>query len=194
MKEKLIKLFEENMGCLSAAQIRGQTFRYHLNKLIESGNVYKLRHGLYVHVDYQQCDERVMVANMIPKGVFFLFSAWHLHELTTTVSHQYHLAVPRTTKISPIEFPPIVLYYLSQKVYHLGIVERLIDGTKIKYYDKERSVCDAVKFRNKTGEDIMQEVIKNYMRQKDQNLNQLLEYAKILRVERSLMPYLKALI
>jgi len=194
MKEKLEKLFKENKGCLSADQMRGNAFRYHLNKMIASGKVYKVRHGLYVHHDYRQCDERAMVANMIPRGVFFLFSAWQLHELTTTVSHQYHLAVPRTTKISPIDHPPVVLYYLSQKVYHLGIAERLIDGIKVKCYDKERSVCDAVKFRNKTGEDIMQEVIKNYMKQKDKNLNQLLEYAKILRVEKNLMPYLKSLI
>lgn len=194
MKEKLKRLFEENNGCLSAAQMRGQAFRYHLNKMITSGKVYKLRHGLYVHTDYQQCDERVMVANMVPNGVFFLFSAWQLHELSTTVSHQYHLAVPRTTKISPISQPPVVLYYLSQKVYQLGIIEWPIDGITVKCYDKERSVCDAVKFRNKSGEEMMQEVIKNYMKQKDKNLNKLLEYAKVLRVEKNLMPYLKALL
>ena len=194
MKKVLEKLFNDNMGFLTSAQMRGSAFRYHLNKMIASGQVYKVRHGLYVHTDYQQYDERVMVAEMVPSGVFCLFTAWHIYELTTTVSYQYHMAVPRSTKIIPAPYPPVALYYLSEKVYKLGIDEIQFNGKIVKCYNKERSVCDAVKFRNKTGEDIMQEVIKNYMKMKDKNFDMLLKYAKILRVEKLMQPYLKALI
>ena len=194
MKKVLEKLFNDNKGYLTTAQMRGSALRYHLNKMMASGQVYKVRHGLYVHTDYQQYDERVMVAEIVPSGIFCLFTAWHIYELTTTVNYQYHMAVPRSTKINPAPYPPVALYYLSDKVYNLGIVEIQLNDNIVKCYDKERSVCDAVKFRNKTGEDIMQEVIKNYMKMKDKNIDVLLKYARILRVEKLILPYLKALI
>lgn len=194
MKKYLEKLFEENDGYLTAEKMRGSTLRYHLNKMIASGEVIKVRHGLYLLSRHQVFDERILIAEMIPGGIFCLFTAWQLHELTTTVSHQYHVALPRTTKIKPPAQPPVALYYLSDAVYRLGVSEFQIDGKAINCYNKERSVCDAVKFRNKTGEDIMQEVLKNYMNSNNRNLDQLLKYAKTLRIEKVIMPYIKSLI
>ncbi len=192
MRKELIKRFEVNKGCLTAAQIRGSTLRYHLKKLIEERKVHKARHGFYVYLDYLQLDEHVMVAKMIPAGVFCLFSAWLIHELSTTVPHKYHLALPRTTKISAAGYPPLAFHYLSKQVYKLGVAEIAIDGQQVKCYDLERSVCDAVKFRSQAGEDVMLEVIKNYMYRSDRNLNRLQQYAKLLRMENIMMPYLKA--
>ncbi len=194
MRQELIKRFKENKGCLTAAQMQGSTLRYHLKQLIKEGKVYKARHGFYVHADYLQQNEHVMVARMIPAGVFCLFTAWQMYELSTTVPHQYHLALPRTTKISTTGYPPLALYYLSKQAYETGIAEITIDGQQVKCYDLERSVCDAVRFRNKAGEDVMLEVIKNYMSRHDKNLNRLQQYAGILRMEKIMMPYLKAML
>lgn len=194
MNEQLENLFKEHNGYLLANQVRGSSMRYHLNKMIASGEVQKVRHGLYFHLAYQQFDERTLVAEMIPNGVFCLFTAWQYFHLSTTVSHQYHIAIHRNTKINLPEYPPVALYYWSDKVYTLGITEIQIAGKAVKCYDKERSVCDAVKFRNKVGEEIMQEVLKAYMKTLDKNMDRLLEYAKILRIEKIILPYLKALI
>ncbi len=173
MKGNLEKLFKENGGYLKSDQMKGSTFRYHLNKLIAAGKVYKVRHWLYVHTGYQTFDERVLVSEMIPAGVFCLFSAWELHELSTTVPHQYHIALPRNTKVNPDTQLPLAFYYWSNKVYNLGISSMHITDKPVKCYDIERSVCDAVKFRNKTGEDVMQEVLKNYMDKSNRNLDKL---------------------
>ncbi len=192
MRNELERRFEDNKGFLTAAQMRDTALRYQLKKLMKEGKVHKARHGFYVHADYLQQDEYVLVAKMIPAGVFCLFTAWQIHELSTTVPHQYHLALPRTTKISATGYPPLALYYLSKQAYETGIAEKSIAGQQVKCYDLERSVCDAVKFRNKTGEDIMQEVLKNYMHRIDRNLDKLLHYAKMLRIEKTMLPYLKA--
>lgn len=192
MRKELIKRFKDNKGYLTSAQMRGSTLRYHLKKLIDEGRVHKARHGFYVYMDYLQQDEHLLVAKMIPAGVFNLYSAWLIHELSTTVPHRFHLALPRTTKISATGYPPLALHYLSKQVYELGIEEIIIDGHKVKCYDLERSVCDAVKFRSKAGEDAMLEVIRNYMCRNDKNLNRLQQYAKMLRIEKIMTPYLKA--
>ncbi|MDY5229369.1 MAG: hypothetical protein SPH37_10165, partial [Sodaliphilus sp.] len=56
--------------------------------------------------------------------------------------------------------------------------------------DLERSVCDAVKYRNKIGLDTTAEIIRNYLKKDKRNLSRLSEYAKRLRVANTLKNYL----
>lgn len=52
--------------------------------------------------------------------------------------------------------------------------------------DLERSVCDAIKYRNKIGMDICAEVVRTYLKRNDRNLSRLYDYAKKLRVYKTL--------
>jgi len=64
----------------------------------------------------------------------------------------------------------------------LGKIEIISNSEKIVIYTIEKSVCDAIKFRNKVGMDITSEVLKNYLKLKSRNLDLLLKYAQTLRV------------
>ena len=66
-----------------------------------------------------------------------------------------------------------------------------IDGFNIHVYDVERSVCDAVKFRNKVGMDVCSEIINNYLERPNRNLSKLMDYARKLRVGTILEQYLQ---
>lgn len=66
-----------------------------------------------------------------------------------------------------------------------------IDGFNIRVYDVERSVCDAVKFRNKVGMDVCSEIINNYLERPNRNLSRLMDYARKLRVGTILEQYLQ---
>ena len=189
--QALERQFKLNKGYLKTTGLN-RVLRYQLDKLIAADRVYKIRHGLYADRKYMQHDEISIVAEIIPNGVFCLFTAWQEYGFATTVSHQYHIALHRNTKVSVPNYPPVTIYYWSEKIYRLGITVVKKSGKNLNFYDRERSVCDAVKFRNKVGEDIMQEVIKAYLTQKHKNIDKLMQYAKALRVEKILTPYLKA--
>jgi hypothetical protein len=73
---------------------------------------------------------------------------------------------------------------LSENYYQLGITEIIIENQPVKIYDLEKSVCDAVRFRNKIGMDIAIEVVKNYVKRKNErNFDKLTKYARQLRIE-----------
>ena len=57
--------------------------------------------------------------------------------------------------------------------------------------DIERSVCDSVKYRNKIGIDVMNEIIDNYLRLPGKNLTKLTQYAKKLKVYSTLRQILQ---
>ena len=69
-----------------------------------------------------------------------------------------------------------------------------MENSLVDIYDLEKSVCDAVKFRNKVGKDILNEVLNEYLKRKDRNLEKLIQYAKLLRVEKALKDYLDVLL
>lgn len=57
--------------------------------------------------------------------------------------------------------------------------------------DIERTVCDAVKYRNKIGLDVCGEIIDSYLKTEKRNVSLLLEYAERLRVKQTLTKYLE---
>ena len=59
-------------------------------------------------------------------------------------------------------------------------------------FDLERSVCDAVKYRNKVGIDVMAEILQTYIKLPKNNISRLMDYSSKLRVRNTLSHYLEA--
>jgi predicted transcriptional regulator of viral defense system len=75
-----------------------------------------------------------------------------------------------------------------------GVDVHVLDGVKVKIYNREKTVADCFKFRKRIGEEIALEALKDYVNQTDLDVHKLLEYAKLNRVEKRIMPYLKSLL
>ena len=190
-KEVLIEQFKANNGWLHSKDFDYQNQVYEkLYEMIENHEVEKVQDGLFKYLPSHSYSAQEELAQIYPKGVFCLFSAWQYYGLSTTVSFQQHMAFPHKSNLKKIAYPPVQLYYWSEGQYLLGIN----DIDHIKFYDIEKSVCDAVKFRNKVGEEIMYEVLKNYMNLKTRNLEKLMSYAQMMRLEKIMTPILKSLL
>jgi hypothetical protein len=57
--------------------------------------------------------------------------------MTAQIPHQVYIAVPQPAEKLRIEFPPLDIIWLSEKVYFTGIQEHQVDGFSIKVYSKE---------------------------------------------------------
>lgn len=148
---------------------------------VAKGNVIRLRNGIYALPD-DMAKTMIDVETIVPGGILCMYSAWAYYELTTKLPPDICVAIEKKRKVILPDYPPISLYYWSQSTYETGVTQQEIDGYKVKIYDLEKSVCDAVKFRNKIGIDISSEILKNYLKRPDKNLTRLHEYAKRMRV------------
>ncbi len=128
----------------------------------------------------------------VPAGVVCLISALAFHNLTTQIPHKVYMALPTDVKKPRIDYPPIEVIWLSEKTYSSGMEEHTIEGVKVRIYNREKTVADCFRFRNKIGQDIALEALKDYLRRPDRNIEHLLNYARINRVHNVMMPYLKA--
>jgi predicted transcriptional regulator of viral defense system len=186
MQRDLIDIFNTNSGFLKANDISSRTEWRVLNKMLDDHTVTKVKRGLYKLSAFHEDTQQIEVAKSIPSAVFCLFTAWRHYELSTHIPFEFHIAISQNKKVKTPNYPPVKVYYLSEKFYTIGINEIEVFGEKIKIYDLEKSVCDAVRFRNKVGLDITIEVLKNYSKRQDKDLNRLSNYACTLRIEKIL--------
>ena len=178
----IITTIKEHGGFISNKDINE---RYMYDKLLEEvrqGNVVRVKTGVYALPD-ELAKTMVDISKVVPGGVLCMYSAWAHYNLTTTLPPDICVAIEKNHKVRLPDYPPIALYYWTKNYYEMGITETEIDGFKVSIYDIEKSVCDAIKFRNKIGYDICAEVLKEYLRRKNRNLTRLHQYAKIMRVE-----------
>jgi hypothetical protein len=66
----------------------------------------------------------------------------------------------------------------------LGLAEGLMDGHKVRIYNKNRVICDCLRYRNKMDKEIFNKAIQNYIQDPEKSIPQLLEYAEALRVKK----------
>lgn len=156
---------------------------------VDNGEVIRLRRGLYASQEAIMSSV-VDIDGIVPGGIVCLYSAWALHKLTTQIPDAWYVAIKNNRRVVLPELPKINLVYISEKILNLGIETMEIEGIKNKIYNAERSVCDAIKYRNKIGVDVMSEILTNYLKRENRNIQKLLEYADKLRVRNILNNYL----
>jgi predicted transcriptional regulator of viral defense system len=191
------KIFINNNGILRASTaIELGVPKHIIYEMVKTGELVREAQGIYRLSDTDPLGnpDLVQISLRVPKAVICLISALYFHELTTQIPHQVHFALPRDVKTPKIEYPPIRVFHFSAKPYHAGIVEEVLDGVKVKIYDREKTVADCFKFREKIGMDVALEALRDYLKQPRPNMSMLMKYAKVNRVEKIMRPYLEALV
>lgn len=194
MSNALVERFKKNGGFLRAADSLSATEKYQLRQLIEKSKVSRVKRGFYHLNDSSTVFQETEVSRMVPDGIFCMYTAWSYYGLTTHVPSEYHIAIPKTMKVVLPQYPPVKLYYWITQTFELGKTMAEINGSRVNMYDIERSVCDAVKFRNKIGSDLVGEILRNYTKRKDKNLDKLLKYATQLRIAKTISQFLQIIL
>jgi predicted transcriptional regulator of viral defense system len=191
------KIFTNNHGILRASKaIELGVPKHVLYEMVKTGELVREAQGIYRLSDSDPLGnpDLVQISIRVPRAVFCLISALYFHELTTQIPHSVYFALPRDVKTPKIQYPPIRVFHFSPKPYQAGIVEHELDGVKVKIYDREKTIADCFKFREKVGMDVALEAVKDYLRQPNVNVSLLMKYARIDHVEKIMRPYLEALL
>ena len=183
------KRYSNSFTSSGMAKEEGRAAYYKLLDSVRDGDTVRIKRGVYATAE-QLADTMIDVEAIVPGGVLCLFSAWNVHGLTTSLPQAYHIAVKRGRKVTLPVFPKVVLHHITDTMLDIGIEEQIVSGYRIQIYNKERCVCDAIKYRNKVGMDVCAEVVNSYLALPDRNLSLLFDYADKLRVKRILEQYI----
>ena len=185
-----MKTMKDKFLSAAEAKRKSRSSYYSLLKSAKEGYIVRVRRGIYATMD-QLADTMIDIDAVVPNGILCLFSAWNIHKLTTSLPQAFHVAIKRGRKINLPSFPPIEFHYITESLLNLGVEEQIISGYSIKVYNLERSVCDAIKYRNKIGIEICSEILNNYLILPNRNITLLMDYANKLRIAKTLKKYLE---
>ncbi len=161
-----------------------------LQTAVRKGEAIRLKNGIYANIE-TLTNTMVDIRVIIPDGVLCLWSAWSVYNLTTQIPNAYYVAIERSRKITLPDYPEFQLVYQSDKLLDIGATDKDVQGFNVPIFNLERSVCDAIKYRNKIGADVMAEILQTYLKRPDKNISLLMDYAAKLRIRNTLKQYLE---
>jgi predicted transcriptional regulator of viral defense system len=133
------------------------------------------------------------VAKRVPGAVICLLSALAFHEITTQNPPAIWIALPKGARRPTFTSPSLRIVRLSGPSLTEGTENHQVEGVTIRIYSAAKTVADCFKFRNKIGLDVAIEALKDCLRQKKADVNEIYRYAKICRVSNVIRPYMEAL-
>ena len=189
-RNTVIDTLQQRGGFITTGEVKSRGEYEQLRRAIKDGTLMRLRNGVYVEMS-ALANNMIDVERIVPHGVLCLYSAFAHYGLSTQVPSATCIAIEAKRKVRLPDYPPIDLYYWKKENLEFGIIKKSISGYDVLITDMERTVCDAVKYRNKIGLDVCGEVIDNYLKKENRKISLLHEYAQKLRVKNILTTYLE---
>lgn len=194
--DTVIRVFRDKGGTLRTRDLIGSGIHTDaLYTLRDSGRIVELGRGLYRLAEMGEAEhpDLAVVAASAPNAAVCLISALAYHQLTTQIPSSVHLAVPRGSYHRIKLSVPVTVYRFDSKTFDDGLEMHLVGGMPLKIYSPARTVVDCFKFRNKIGLDVVLEALRLARQRKRVQNRVLLRYARLLRVEKPMSPFLQAI-
>ncbi len=195
--ERALAAFQAAGGMLRSCELFRQGIHpSKLYELVETGRVTRLARGLYRLESAEECSypDLAMVAAKSTDVVVCLVSALAFHEITTQIPRVVQLAVPRGHYAGlRLTFPPVSVYRFDAATFEEGIESHSIEAARIRVFSVARTLVDCFKYRNKIGLDVAVEALRFARSRFNVSNREILHFARRLRQERVMGPYLEAI-
>ena len=196
-REFLLKKIKENNGIITTKEALSLGIHKNvLKELTTKGELEKIATGLYVLPD-ENIDDYIYFSYRIPKGIFSHETAAYLQGLSTRMPLVYVMTVKVGDNISRVKSARdnIVFKYVKKDYYDIGKITTTSPfGREISVYDKERTILDIIKDKERIDAQVFSESIKSYFAGKGKNLLKLSKYAIRMDMERALKRYTEMLL
>lgn len=181
------RIFDRYGGMMRTTQLAEEKVFYpQREKLIAEGYVEKVRRGYYQWINPDDFSEAGTVTQLFPDAILCMDTALRYYGYSDRTPADWHLAVSKDSGKSRfnIDYPFVKPYYVEPKVLELGLTNGNMDGHEVRIYDKDRVICDCLRYRNKMDKEIFNKAIQNYIADPEKSIPKLLEYAEPLRVKK----------
>ena len=180
-------IFDRYGGMMRTSQLAEEKIFYpQREKLIADGYVEKIRRGYYQWVNPEDFSEVGTVIRLFPDAIFCMDTALRYYGYSDRTPGEWHLAVSKDSGKSrfKLDYPFVRPYYVEPTMLELGMTSGTMDGHTIRIYDKDRLICDCLRYRNKMDKEIFNKAIQNYIADPEKSIPKLMEYAGPLRVKK----------
>ena len=169
--------------------------RHNLSELTKSGQLERLRPGLY-QLKGKVIDDFVLISSNSNRIIFSHQTALYLHDISDRTPNVFHISVPQGYNASHIKnrYKDLQVHYVKKDLYEIGKTEiKSPQGNLIPVYDIDRTICDIIIDREKIDKQIFTEAIKRYFKSQNKNLRRLIKYSRLFKIEDEIRKYMEVL-
>ena len=197
--EQITQLIEEQGGIVKKEQFTelGIDYRRILD-FVQSGDLVRIKNGYYTdRID--RFTEEELVARLFGDARLCMESALYAYGYISQKPYGWHLAVDKNTSKSrfKMDYPKIipVLFltlgfgiigflddYPEPEALELGSTEIMISGQQFQIYDRDRVICDCLKYESKLEREVFKEALQSYIRDSQKDISALMAYARARKV------------
>ncbi len=185
--ERIKKIFEEYGNIMKTSELSAAKIYYKdIKELLSEGIIEKLKQGYYHLVDNEDLSEIKIIKRLYPDAIICMNSALYYHGYSERTPSEWHLAVNKDIskyKLK-IDYPFVKIYMFEKHILEVGLSKIDLNGNTARIYDKERTICDCLRYIGKMDKEIFNKAIQYYIRDPKKNIPNLMKYAKQLRVEK----------
>lgn len=183
--KKIESIFKRNDGFVTRKDIDKERIpSWFFSEFVKKNHLRKIAPGFYASDDYA-VDDYFIFQMRYPKYIFSGMSALYLHHLTDRIPDDMTVTCPQGYHPSKNPLPCLKVTSISnQELYALGIIEiETMFGNKVSAYDKERAICDLIKYRDEYDGEVFLKAIKTYVNNYLDQMK-LFKYAKQMKIEK----------
>ena len=169
--------------------------KFKFYKYIRENELEQVSRGVYF-TGTNWTDGLYVLHRRCPRAVFSHDEALYYHGLTDREPFVHTLTIYSGYNAHRlIADGSCKVYTVKHELLDIGkIVVKDNNGNMIPMYDLERTICDLIRSRNSIEAQDFNSALKTYVSRKDKDLNRLMEYAKLFRVDNVIRRYMGVLL
>ncbi len=174
----------KNGGIVKKSQLNelGIDYRRILD-FVEKGDLVRIKNGYYT-VRLSDFSEEGLIAALFPDCVLNLESALYIYQYIGRKPYSWKLSVDKNTSKSRfhLDYPQVVPLYAEPKILETGVQKISFGGAEMKIFEKERLVCECLKYEDKMERELFKEGLLSYIREPRKDVAKLMQNARERKV------------
>lgn len=150
---------------------------------VENQEVIRIKNGYYTY-GIERFSEEALVSKLFPDGLLCMESALYAYGYISRKPVGFHIAIDKNTSKSrfKLDYPKVIPYYTEPEVLKIGVATISYEGNTFQIYDKDRLICDCLKYESKMNREDFKEALQSYIKDEDKDISALMEYARERKV------------
>lgn len=178
------KVLDENKGIVKKEQLtRLGIDSKRIMSLVNARTLVRIKNGYYTdRID--RFSEEELVAALFPDGLLCMESALYAYGYLKEKPFAWTIAIDKNTSKSrfKMDYPKILPYYTEPEALQIGASTISLGEATFGIYDKERLICDCLKYEHKMEREEFKAAIQGYIKDEDKDISLLMEYARERKV------------
>ena len=146
---------------------------------VEKGDLIRIKSGYYT-VRLSDFSEEEFIAKLFPDAVLNLETALYAYGYLEQRPYGFKLSVDKNTSKSrfKLDFPQVTPLYAEPETLQFGVTQIDFGGTKMQIFEKDRLVCECLKYEDKMEREFFKEGLLCYIRDPKKDVAKLMKYAR----------------